>query len=146
MAASGRPTLAGFDAGWFLHLTAQGKDRNHRRAALGVQRMRKATWWMLSVALVVLVAAPALLAEEAKAPAEKKVKAAAKESGDSKEKPGLKGEYAIMAGELNLTSHATKPSPHGRRTMPPRSSPPRNPSRKPRNRAIKKPRRRPAKR
>jgi Spy/CpxP family protein refolding chaperone len=86
-----------------LALTAQGKDRNHRRAASGVQQMRKATWWMLSVALAVLVAAPALLAEEAKAPAEGKAKASAKESGDGKEKSGLKGEYAIMASELKLT-------------------------------------------
>jgi Spy/CpxP family protein refolding chaperone len=59
--------------------------------------MRKATWLVLALALAVLVAAPALLAEEAKAPKEGKAKAAAKESS------GLKGEYAIMAGELKFT-------------------------------------------
>ena len=60
--------------------------------------MRKATWLVLALALAVLVAAPALLAEEAKAPKEGKAKAAATE------KSGLKGEYAIMAGELKLTA------------------------------------------
>jgi len=68
--------------------------------------MRKATWLVLTLALVVLVAAPPLLAEEAKAPAEGKVKAAAKEKSEAKEKsaPALKGEYAIMASELKLTA------------------------------------------
>jgi len=60
--------------------------------------MKKATWLVLALALAVLVAAPALLAEEAKAPKEGKAKAAAAE------KSGLKGEYAIMAGELKLTA------------------------------------------
>ena len=60
--------------------------------------MKKTTWLVLALALAVLVAAPALLAEEAKAPKEGKAKAAAKESS------GLKGEYAIMASELKLTA------------------------------------------
>jgi Spy/CpxP family protein refolding chaperone len=60
--------------------------------------MRKATWLVLALALAVLITAPALLAEEAKAPKEGKAKAAAKESS------GLKGEYAIMAGELKFTA------------------------------------------
>jgi len=59
--------------------------------------MRKATWLVLALALAVLVAAPALLAEEAKAPKEGKAKAAV-------EKSGLRGEYAIMAGELKFTA------------------------------------------
>jgi Spy/CpxP family protein refolding chaperone len=59
--------------------------------------MSKATWLVLAPALAVLIAAPALLAEEAKAPKEGKAKAAV-------EKSGLRGEYAIMAGELKFTA------------------------------------------
>ena len=59
--------------------------------------MKSATWLVLALALAVLVAAPALLAEEAKAPKEGKAKAAV-------EKSGLRGEYAIMAGELKFTA------------------------------------------
>jgi len=59
--------------------------------------MRKTTWLVPALALAVLIAAPALLAEEAKAPKEGKTKAAAKETS------GLRGEYAIMASELKLT-------------------------------------------
>lgn len=68
--------------------------------------MSKATWLILTLALAVLIAAPALLAEEAKTRAEGKAKAAAKEKGEGGEKSasGLKGEYAIMAGELKLTA------------------------------------------
>jgi hypothetical protein len=67
--------------------------------------MRKATWLVLTLAMLALVGAPAILAEEAKPNAEGKARAAAKEEAEGKEKPAsaLKGEYAIMAGELKLT-------------------------------------------
>jgi len=67
--------------------------------------MRKATWLVLTLAMLALVGAPALLAEEAKPNAEGKARAAAKEEAEGKEKPAsaLKGEYAIMASELKLS-------------------------------------------
>jgi hypothetical protein len=83
----------------------RGEDRNHEIGRAWRAAMRKATWLVLTLAMLALVGAPAILAEEAKPNAEGKARAAAKEEAEGKEKPAsaLKGEYAIMAGELKLT-------------------------------------------
>jgi len=54
--------------------------------------MNRMTWLLLTAVLAVLTPKPAVLAEEAKAPAKEKAA-----------KSPLKGEYAIMAAELKLT-------------------------------------------
>jgi len=62
--------------------------------------MKGLKWFVLGVAVLVLVAGPVALAEEAKEKAPAKEKAAAKEKPA---KDALRGEYAIMVSECKLT-------------------------------------------